>query len=256
MHTTGSTKLTNAIIITGAGKRIGFALAQHLVKSYPIIISYRTFYPEIEQLQQLGITCLQADFCQLDGIMTFIEQIQTRCHNLKAIIHNASDWVAEPKAILSTDIKNNLQTLEALFNQQFQIHTKLPYLLNFQLSPLLQNYATQTGLTADIIHLTDFVADKGSAKHLAYAASKTALENLTRSFASRFAPYIKVNSIAPALIAFNPQDDQAYRQKALTKSLMQKCGGYQEVCLAVDYLLNSQYVTGESLPINGGRGLK
>ena len=48
----------------------------------------------------------------------------------------------------------------------------------------------------------------------------------------------------------------AYRSKALDKSLMQREGGLEEIRLAVDYLLESAYVTGRILPVDGGRHLK
>ncbi len=44
-------------------------------------------------------------------------------------------------------------------------------------------------------------------KHIAYAASKAALDNVTRSFARKLAPEVKVNAIAPSLIMFNEGDD-------------------------------------------------
>ena len=75
----------------------------------------------------------------------------------------------------------------------------------------------------------------------AYAASKAAQDNLTLSFAARLAPKVKVNSLAPALLKFNADDDQDYREKAATKSLMQREGGWDELQHAIDYLLASEY---------------
>ena len=87
------------------------------------------------------------------------------------------------------------------------IHAKVPYLLNLALAPLLQNNATSH---SDIIHLTDYVVEKGSPKHIAYAASKAALDNLTRSFSAKLAPKVKVNSVAPSLIIFNHDGQDIY----------------------------------------------
>lgn len=86
--------------------------------------------------------------------------------------------------------------------------------MNLALAPLLE---TDEIGSRDIIHISDYVAQKGSKKHIAYAASKAALDNLTLSFAAKLAPGVKVNGIAPALMLFNEQDDSAYRQKALAK---------------------------------------
>ena len=133
-----------------------------------------------------------------------------------------------------------------------QIHVYTPYLLN----QLLESCLTGGAAGADIIHLTDYVVEKGSDKHIAYAASKAALDNMTRSFARKLAPEVKVNAIAPALIIFNAGDDEAYRQQALAKSLMKVAPGESEVVNPVNYLLESRYVTGRTHGVDGGRPLR
>ena len=133
------------------------------------------------------------------------------------------------------------------------IHAKVPYLLNLALTPLLQNAAEPH---SDIIHMTDYVVEKGSPNHIAYAASKAALDNMTRSFAARLAPKVKVNAIAPALMMFNHHDDASYRAKALQKSVMSVEPGTREVISGVKMILASRYITGRSLPLDGGRHLK
>ena len=100
------------------------------------------------------------------------------------------------------------------------------------------------------------MVEKGSDKHIAYAASKAALDNMTRSFARKLAPEVKVNAIAPALIIFNAGDDEAYRQQALAKSLMKVAPGESEVVNTVNYLLESRYVTGRTHGVDGGRPLR
>lgn len=111
------------------------------------------------------------------------------------------------------------------------------------------------GLT-DIIHMTDFVQETGSQNHIAYSASKAALHNLTLSFARVFAPHVKVNSVAPSLVMFNDDDSEEYRAEALTKNLLGIVPGAQEAVKAVNYLLDADYVTGQTLHLNGGRNLK
>jgi dihydromonapterin reductase/dihydrofolate reductase len=120
------------------------------------------------------------------------------------------------------------------------------------LSPLLEN----SGDITDIIHLTDYVVETGSPKHIAYAASKAALDNLTKSFSAKSAPNIKVNSIAPSLIIFNDHDDDAYKAKTLKKSLMGIEPGCREIINSVELLLSSNYITGRTLAVDGGRHLK
>lgn len=218
-------------------------MAQDLHQAgYQVVVSYRTKKPYHLQLSQTGIHLIQADFACQQGIACFIEQIRSQYSGLRAIIHNASDWAAESAE----------HAPDELMHRMMQIHVQAPYQLNLALADLLG----QEGRAGDIIHMTDYVQEKGSRKHIAYAASKAALHNLTLSFSAKLAPHVKVNSIAPALVMFNADDSQQYKQNALQKSLLQICPGAGEVVEAVNYLLQSRYITGRTLHLDGGRHLK
>jgi len=232
------------ILITGVGKRIGLAIAKHLLtQGQPIIGTYRTRYDSIDELEALGA---ELHFCDLYDQPTVLQLINTVDEGhaaLRGIIHNASDWIPE---------SSNLPP-EAVFQKMMQVHAGAPYEINRLLADKLQAYE---GPHADIIHMTDYVVTKGSKKHIAYAASKAALDNMTLSFSALLAPHVKVNAIAPAMIMFNDDDDASYREKTLKKSLMELAPGTDEILEAIDYLLNSRYVTGRTLHVDGGRHLK
>ncbi|MCL1140507.1 dihydromonapterin reductase [Shewanella pneumatophori] len=235
--------MSKTILITGVGKRVGFYLAQHLSKSgYQVIGTYRTPRPELQQLEALEVQLLQCDFYDIQQTEQLIAKIKANNSSLRGIIHNASDWLPD------SDSACSISTIEKMI----RIHASTPYALNLALAPLLQNNPLQF---SDIIHITDYVVDKGSKKHAAYAASKAALQNLTLSFAAKYAPKIKVNSIAPAMLMFNPDDDDNYKTKALNKALIKQEGGEAEALRAVNYLLDSGYTTGQTLKIDGGRHL-
>lgn len=234
--------MTSPILITGAGQRIGLAFAKHcLANNQPVIATYRTYRPAVDALQKAGATCIHADFATDGGIDRFVTLLRERTSSLRAIIHNASDWMPESENTDPADVMNAMM----------QIHAMTPYRINLSCRDLLENSES----VADIIHMTDYVVGKGSAKHIAYAASKAALENLTLSFSRLLAPRVKVNSLAPSLIMFNEGDSEAYREKTLKKSLM---GLEPGVAVAVDtlqFLLDNPYITGRSIPLDGGRHL-
>lgn len=192
---------------------------------------------------------MHADLSTTEAVLDFANMLKKQYRTLRAIIHNASEWLSESQSDMTDP--------DMIFDKMMHIHAKVPYLLNSQLSPLLKNFAQSPGnsTAADIIHMTDFIAEKGSKKHIAYAASKAALHNLTLSFSAQLAPLIKVNSIAPALLMFNEQDNNEYKAKVLKKSLMQVAPGEQEGVKAIRYLLDSDYITGRILAIDGGRNL-
>ena len=232
------------LLITGVGKRVGLHLAHtFLDRGIPVIGTYRMTRSSVTELEQKGAELYQCDFDEEAQIHTLIEHVLCNHSSLRAIIHNASDWLADKAELTSSEIMRRMM----------QVHVSAPYQLNLALEHLLE---ASEASHADIIHVGDYVSSRGSKKHIAYAASKAAQDNLTQSFAAKLAPRIKVNSLAPALVLFNPEDNEDYRRKALDKSLMQREAGLDEFQLAIDYLLQSHYVTGRVLPMDGGRHLR
>ncbi|MEX0386276.1 dihydromonapterin reductase [Spiribacter onubensis] len=234
--------MTSPILITGAGQRIGLAFAKHcLEQDLPVIATYRTHRPAVDELAEAGARCLHADFATDQGIEHFLNRLKEETVSLRAIIHNASDWLPESPDSDPAEVMTTMM----------QIHAMTPYRINLACRPLLENSESVT----DIIHMTDYVVEKGSAKHIAYAASKAALNNLTLSFARLMAPSVKVNSIAPALIMFNEGDSEAYREKALKKSLLGLAPGEEAAVRTIQFLLDNPYITGRSIGLDGGRHL-
>ena len=229
------------ILITGAGQRIGLHCAQRLLADgLPVIFTYRSERPGVQTLRDLGATALFADFSTEAGILDFIQRLKAHTNSLRAIVHNASAWLAET-AENETDA----------FTQMFSVHMLAPYLINLHCSELLKHSSP-----ADIVHISDDVTRKGSSKHIAYCATKAGLDSLTLSFAAKLAPRIKVNGIAPAMLLFNPDDDAAYRSKALAKSVLGIEPGAEVIYQSLRYLLDNPHVTGTTLTVNGGRHLK
>ncbi len=234
-----------AILITGGAQRLGLATAIALQEDgHRVVITYRRERSQLARLRQRGIETLQADFTDHASIESFCDRIIDRFDLLRAIIHNASEWLPEGGEVEDSEI------LQRMLN----VHVAAPYLINRRCAKLLTQYGQACG-QADILHLSDYVATCGSHRHIAYAASKAALDNLTLSFASALAPLVKVNSIAPSLLMFNQDDAPDYRERALRKSLLHIAPGESEGVEAIRYILNSRYLTGKTIALDGGRHL-
>ena len=236
---------SSPIVITGGAQRLGLAVARALRSAgETVVITYRSQRPQLQELREEGIDTIRADFGEAQGAEKLAETLTHRYDSLRALIHNASEWMPEGGR------DNHAEVLDTMM----RVHVRAPYLLNLACGDLLLRHG-ETADYADIIHMSDYVASTGSSKHIAYAASKAALDNLTLSFASKYAPTVKVNSIAPALLMFNDGDDEAYREKARRKSLLGIVPGETEGTNAVTYLLQSRYLTGKTIALDGGRHL-
>ncbi|MCH5141915.1 SDR family NAD(P)-dependent oxidoreductase, partial [Mammaliicoccus sciuri] len=84
------------ILITGASQRVGLHCAERLLDDgQPVIISYRTEREGVHRLRERGACVIAADFSDEAGILAFIEQLKAATPHLRAIVHNASDWLTE-----------------------------------------------------------------------------------------------------------------------------------------------------------------
>lgn len=235
------TTSTAPILITGAGQRVGLHCALRLLEDgHRVIVSYRSERPGVATLRERGALALFADFSSEAGILAFIDELHSHTDSLRAIVHNASQWLEETPGQES-----------AAFADMFSVHMLAPYMINLHCADLLHRSSP-----ADIVHIGDDVTRRGSSKHIAYCATKAGLDSLTLSFAAKYAPRIKVNGIAPALLMFNPDDDAAYRAKALAKSALGIEPGSEVIYQSLRYLLDNPYVTGTTLTVNGGRHVK
>lgn len=234
-------KIEQAVLITGAGQRVGFHLAEQFLAQgeYPVLITYRKSRPEIDLLVERGAIAYQVDFCDQGQFQAWLENLLAEVDSLRAIIHNASIWVTDAQ----------IAERPELYDQLFKVHVEAPYRINMALSDLLENGSS--GLR-DIISLSDANCDLNRSDYIAYLSSKAALQNQMRVFASKFAPQIKVNDIAPGLLMFHPHDSEAYKQQRLQNQLLPIEPGPEVIWHTVQYLMNNPYTTGISMPVDGG----
>lgn len=232
------------IFISGVSKRLGLHMAHRFLdRGFSVIGTYRSTRQGLSALESKGAHLIHCDFYKESKVQELINIVKADYNKLRAVIHNASDWMPDDADIPAAEI----------IRRMMKVHTEVPYQLNLEFKSLLLN---QERGAADIIHIGDFVSSKGSKKHIAYAASKAAQDNLTLSFAADLAPSVKVNSIAPALVLFGEQDTDDYKIKAKQKSLMQCEGGLDEFQRCIDFIMESDFITGRILPLDGGRHLK
>lgn len=234
--------LNNAIVITGAGQRIGLYLAKQFLTltDYPVVFSYRTHRVGVDELLALGAIGIQVDFTEANSIESFFNKLTAQVSSIRGVIHNASVWAKDAQ------IENDA----SLFDAMLKLHIEVPYRLNNQLKPLMDRCDQPL---KDIISITDSTVANDT--HIAYSASKAGLQDMTKNFAKKYAPEIKVNSIAPGLILFNEDDSESYKKRRLAQSAIRIEPGADVIWQTVQYLMKSPYITGETIVVDGGKKL-
>ena len=230
-------------LVTGGAIRLGREIALGLAQEgYGIVVHYRSSAIDAEQtaqeIESYGVPCrlIQADLRDPDQIALVFDQISRLELPLRVLVNSASVMP-----------RGNLQDLSvAEWDDTLNLNLRAPWLCAQAAARLME---ADGGV---IINLSDTGARKTWTGFPAYTISKAGLEVLTRLLARTLSPKIRVNAVAPGLILPADQTDPADWQRLVAKLPVQQPGSPQDVVQAVLFLIHHQYITGETLIVDGG----
>lgn len=234
----------NTILITGAGRRLGLFLTKaFLAKGWRVLALTRAGSQALTQIKSEHLHKFELPAYSQSEIEQTIAAISQQFGALQALIHNAS--------VFETDV-NHAEDAFDFYEQLFHVHMRVPMLLNELCQPLLSN-KSQPG---NIVHITDIYADNPNENYAMYCSTKAGLENLSKSYARKYAPDIRVNTIQPGPMMFLEEHSESEKQTVLSETLLPMEDGFQPILLAIESLLENHYMTGSSMKVDGGRSLK
>lgn len=236
-------------LITGGAKRIGAAIAIALARDgYDIIIHCNSSQNSAKVLQKqikaIGVNCqiIVADLLNKSEVASLVKELK-KINNWRVLINNASIFYQ------SKFLTSGIDELE----KYFTIHVKIPAILSKELALTCQknNYA------GNIINMIDKNIVRYQTKYFHYILSKKSLAELTKMLALELAPQIRVNGIAPGFIlnSVDEKNPDAETVQLLAKIPLHKKADEGDITNGVKYLLNSDFITGHILFIDGGASL-
>lgn len=228
-------RVPRVALVTGAGVRVGLAVARDLARNgWTVAAHYRTHRPR-------GFAvALPADLALPDGPARLAAAFRERFDRLDLLVNSASVFDRIPLD----------ETDAAAFDAQMDLNARAPLLLAKALLPTLRRSGGSIVNVADIGG--GLVPWRGYA---AYAASKAALVRLTECLALELAPRVRVNAVAPGTVLFPEGVPAAERRRLAARIPLGRSGTPDDVCRAVRYLADAAFVTGATLPVDGGRHL-
>jgi pteridine reductase len=234
-------------LVTGAGIRIGQAIAEYLLESgYKLFLHANNSYNELchwaskHHKRDLIIACIEADLSNQQGQEKLAAEVLSSTLSLDLVVHNASLFAPRPFATIS---REEVRVMMA-------VNLEAPYFLSQALLPLLAK-----GHDPSIVNIIDAMWDRPSRGYSHYAMSKAGLALLTRSLAKELAPTIRVNGVSPGAILFQPFHDEEVRSQTLARIPLGRLGSVKDIAQAVLFLSQAAYVTGEIINIDGGRSI-
>jgi len=233
-------------VVTGAARRVGRALAIHLAKEgYKVVLHCNTSLDEAQalnqELQALGSESgvVQGDLTDLDGLPDLFARFVACFGHLDAIINSASAFHSIP--LMETTVEK--------WRSDMALHAGSPFFL----SKMLYQHIQERETTGSVVNITDTQLASPPASRPSYYLSKATLEAETTILARTLAPYVRVNAVAPGLVLSNGED--AYFAKMEKMLPLQRTGDSSDICEAVSYLLSASFVTGVTIPVDGGHHL-
>lgn len=238
-------------LVTGAGKRIGRALALLLAdEGFAIGVHYnssRTAADEVVALIKAkggNAVALQADLSRETQIAALVGMANDALGALSVLVNSAS--IFEDDSI--DDVTRDS------WDKHIETNLRAPL-------KLAQDFAAQaeTGDSAAnnlIVNLIDQRVLKLTPQFLSYTVSKTALYSLTKTLAQALGPRgIRVNAIGPGPTLKNArQTDEDWRRQN-EATVLGRGATPEDICGAMQYLLRARAVTGQMIAVDGGQHL-
>ena len=138
-----------------------------------------------------------------------------------------------------------------VYSKMVFMHMLLPAIMCQGLSHALFD----EDLPGNIVSITDIYAHNPNQDFSLYCSTKAGLESLNKSFAKKYAPGIRVNAIQPGPIKFLPEHDDDHKSKVIAETLLPYEGGFLPIHQTLELILANHYLTGVSIPVDGGRSL-
>lgn len=240
-----------AALITG-GKRIGAVVATSLAREgADVALVYRTSRREAEAtasaVQRLGRRCvvLQADLQHPDGCARVVEETAAAFGRLDILVNMASVYRAKPFAEVTI----------ADWDEQMAIDLRAAWLCAKAAVPHMRR-----GGGGRIVNISDWVARSGRPRYhgyLPYYVAKAGVIALTEALALEVAAdQVLVNAIAPGPIV-SPEGTTAEEIAGVERATpLGRWGGETEIAKVVLALIDSDFITGETIRVDGGRHVR
>ena len=241
-----------SVLVTSGSKRLGKYISKYYVmNNWDLIIHYNNSKLEAEETAHElssfsnNITLYKANFLKQDEVEKLIENLLSNEKNWVGLINNSG--------LFKYDEGNNFNFRQ--FNEHMLVNFSTPAQLIQALNRNIHNNEHFDDRSNMVINIIDAKVKGLNPDYYTYTLSKLSLSELTKLSALSYAPYLRVNGIAPGIIL--PAEGQSPNEfeESHKKNILKSSATINDLCLALDFLTNSKSVTGHISLLDGGAHL-
>jgi NAD(P)-dependent dehydrogenase (short-subunit alcohol dehydrogenase family) len=240
-----STLSGRVALVTGAGKRLGRAVALRLAEEgASVAVHYRKSERDarevVDTIKSAGgrADAFAGELSSVPDIRRFVHEVGHEMGRLDILVNSAANFL--PSSLISTT--------EEVWDAALDTNLKAPFFVAQAAAQMLKR---SRGV---IVNFADAGGLLGWPGYMAHSVSKAGVIMLTRVLAKALAPEVRVNAIAPGTITM-PGDPPEWEADFVKIAPLKHSGTTKDVVEAVSYLVHAHFVTGQVLVVDGGRVL-
>ena len=234
-------------LVTGAGRRLGRALAEALGRAGARVMVHYSASASgaaktVESIRAAGgdADSIRADLLLAGSAAPLIEQTVSRFGTLDVLVNSAAIMERTPLGSVTAE----------QWDEMFALNLRAPFLLAQAAAPVL------TSRRGVIINIADLAAFETWPAYIPHSITKAGVVQMTRGLARVLGPAVRVNAIAPGAVLL-PHDWDATSGEHLEETTpLRRLGSPDDVVGAMLYLIGADYVTGETIIVDGGRHVR
>lgn len=233
--------------MTGGAHRVGRALSTALADAgMRVAINYNSASAEadalVAELTAKGVEsrAYRGDLTQADAPASVVADVTRDFGGLDVLVNSAAVMRRTPVD----------QVTVAEWDSIFALNLRAPFFMSQAAHPWLRK------VNGCIVNLSDLAAYETWPEYIPHGISKAGIVQMTRGMARVFAPEVRVNAIAPGAVLLPDDWSDETRAHFAKTTPLQRIGSPDDVVGAMLYLLKSDYVTGDTLLVDGGRHVR
>jgi pteridine reductase len=234
-------------LVTGGGRRVGRALAEALAeRGAAVAVHYNESSTGADDVVS-GIAArggkafaLGADLTDRAAPQQLIADVSKRYGGLDVLVNSAAVMVRTPFGDIDPEV----------WDSMFALNLRAPFFLSQAAAPMLRKGR------GCIVNIADLAAFETWPGYVPHGITKGGVVQMTRALARVLAPDVRVNAIAPGTVLL-PDDWSASDAARLDETTpLKRQGSPADVARAMLYLIEADYVTGETIIVDGGRHIR